>query len=152
MSTKNSYLLLSRKHWIYLAALWERLPNYRVTSWKSKTNFGIFLGFINVRPEYHFFCRKKEPNTFSHGQRTHSAKIVLIVWPNIPQMPQKFQPKVSAYLVNRSGHTVQKLIVISNKFSRTFDSILLSYVIDWYLKCLKKWNWTNSFWVDFWVF
>ena len=35
-------------------------------------------------------------------------------------------------------HTVQKLIVISNKFPRTFDSILLSYVIDGYLKCLKK--------------
>ena len=30
------------------------------------------------------------------------------------------------------GHTVQKLIVISNKFPRTFDSILLSYVIDAY--------------------
>ena len=29
-------------------------------------------------------------------------------------------------------HTVQKLIVISNKFPRTFDSILLSYVIDAY--------------------
>ena len=31
-----------------------------------------------------------------------------------------------------SDHTVQKLIVISNKFPRTFDSILLSYVIDAY--------------------
>ena len=49
-------------------------------------------------------------------------------------------------------HTVQKLIVISNKFPRTFDSILLSYVIDAYWKCLKKWNWTNSFWVEFWGF
>ena len=29
-------------------------------------------------------------------------------------------------------HTVQKLIVISNKFPRTFDSIFLSYVIDAY--------------------
>ena len=29
-------------------------------------------------------------------------------------------------------HTVQKLIVISNKFPRTFDSILSSYVIDAY--------------------
>ena len=50
------------------------------------------------------------------------------------------------------SHTVQKLIVISNKFPRTFDSILLSYVIDAYWKCLKKWHWTNSFWVEFWVF
>ena len=31
-----------------------------------------------------------------------------------------------------STHTVQKLIVISNKFPRTFDSILSSYVIDAY--------------------
>ena len=50
------------------------------------------------------------------------------------------------------GHTVQKIIVISNKFPRTFDSIFLSYVIDAYWKCLKKWNWMNSFWVEFWVF
>ena len=33
------------------------------------------------------FCRKeKGPATFSHGQGTHSAKIVLIIWPEIPQM------------------------------------------------------------------
>ena len=31
-----------------------------------------------------------------------------------------------------STHTVQKLIVISNKFPRSFDSIFLSYVIDAY--------------------
>ena len=37
------------------------------------------------------FCRKeKEPATFSHGQGTHSTKIVLIVWPEIAQMPNKF--------------------------------------------------------------
>ena len=30
------------------------------------------------------------------------------------------------------AHTVQKLIVISNKFLRAFDSIFLSYVIDAY--------------------
>ena len=38
-------------------------------------------------------------------------------------------------LVGYSGgspHTVQKLIVISNKFPRSFDSIFLSYVIDAY--------------------
>ena len=52
----------------------------------------------------------------------------------------------------RGKHPVQKLIVISNKFPRTFDSIFLSYVIDAYWKCLKKWNWTDSFWVEFWVF
>ena len=34
------------------------------------------------------FGRKRQPNQFSHGQGTNSAKIVLIVWPKIPQMPQ----------------------------------------------------------------
>ena len=28
------------------------------------------------------------PNPFTHGQGTHSAKIVLIIRPKIPQMPQ----------------------------------------------------------------
>ena len=43
---------------------------------------------ICVRPENQSFCRKKQPITFSHGHVTHSAKIVLIVWPKIPQMPE----------------------------------------------------------------
>ena len=30
------------------------------------------------------FCRKKNPATFIHGQGTHSTKIGLIVWPEIP--------------------------------------------------------------------
>ena len=38
-------------------------------------------------------------------------------------------PKVPCS-INDALHTVQKLIVISNKFPRTFDSIFLSYVID----------------------
>ena len=33
---------------------------------------------------------------------------------------------------NKICHTVQKLIVISNKLPRTFDSILFSYVINAY--------------------
>ena len=37
-----------------------------------------------------FFCRKKNQLHFPMDKGlTHSAKIVLIVWPKIPQMPQK---------------------------------------------------------------
>ena len=36
----------------------------------------------------------KQPDTFSHGQGTHSAKIVLVVWPKIPQMPQKISAQI----------------------------------------------------------
>jgi hypothetical protein len=39
---------------------------------------------------------EKEPATFSHGQWTQSAKIVVIVWPKIPKTNQKFQPNLSA--------------------------------------------------------
>ena len=41
------------------------------------------LGFICVRPKDHFFCRKSNQIHFSID------KIVLIVWPKIPQMPLK---------------------------------------------------------------
>jgi hypothetical protein len=40
------------------------------------------------------FCKKENQiHTFSHGQGTHSAKTVLIVWPKIPQMPHKISAK-----------------------------------------------------------
>ena len=36
------------------------------------------------------FCRKEnQPATFSNGQGTHSAKIVIVVWPEMPRMPHK---------------------------------------------------------------
>ena len=50
------------------------------------------------------FFVEREPATFFQGQGTHSAKIVLIVWPEIPQMPHKISsqfvcpgPKVSNF-------------------------------------------------------
>ena len=50
------------------------------------------------------FVQEKEPATLSHGEGTHSAKIVLTVWPKIPQMPQNISaqfirpsPKVSKF-------------------------------------------------------
>ena len=44
---------------------------------------------ICFRHKNQSFLQEKEPATLSHGQWTHSAKIVLIVWPEIPQMPHK---------------------------------------------------------------
>ena len=41
------------------------------------------------RPKNQSFLWEREPATLPHGQGTHSAKIVLIVWPEIPQMPHK---------------------------------------------------------------
>jgi hypothetical protein len=46
------------------------------------------LGVICFRPKNQSFLQEKEPATFSHGQGTHSANILLRVWPKIPQMPQ----------------------------------------------------------------
>ena len=63
----------------------------------------IILGYLGVIQELYVldlktkvYCRKKEPNTFSHEQGTHSAKRVLIVWPKISKTPQKFQSNLSA--------------------------------------------------------
>ena len=55
------------------------------------------------------FFKKKNPIPFSNGEGTHSAKIVLIVWPKIPQMPQKYQPKMSA--------RAQKFEILEKKLS-----------------------------------
>ena len=49
--------------------------------------FGIYLGFICVSPENQSFLQEKQPNMYIQG--THSAKVVLIVWPKTPQMTQK---------------------------------------------------------------
>ena len=42
--------------------------------------FGIYLGYT--------ICVGKTTKSIFYGQGTHSAKVVLIVWPKIPQLPQ----------------------------------------------------------------
>ena len=44
---------------------------------------------IRVRPENQKMFKEKQADLFSYGQGTNSAKIVLIVRPEIPQIPQK---------------------------------------------------------------
>ena len=53
--------------------------------------FWEHLGVICFRPKKQSVLYEREPATFSHRQGTHSAKIVLIVWPEI-----QFQPNLSA--------------------------------------------------------
>ena len=77
-------------------------PNYlrpiHILFWEY---LGVMYMFQTYKP---FFLQEKEPATLSHGQVTHSAKIALIVWPEIPQMPHKISaqfvcpcPKVSNF-------------------------------------------------------
>ena len=76
------------------------LPNF----FTANIWFWEHLGVICFRPKNQSFLLEKEPATFSHGHRTHSAKVLLIVWPEIPQMPHKISaqfgclsPKVSNF-------------------------------------------------------
>ena len=79
--------------------VWTLFPNF----YTANILFWEHLGVICFRPKNQFL-KEKEPTTLSHGQGTHSAKIVLIVWPKIPQTPQKISaqfvwpsPKVSNF-------------------------------------------------------
>ena len=58
-------------------------------------------GFLVIPKVYAVIA---SPFTLSHGLGTHCAKIALIVWPEIPQMPHKISaqfvcpsPKVSNF-------------------------------------------------------
>ena len=64
----------------------------------------IVLGVICFRPKNKSFLLVRGPATFLHGQGTHSAKLVLIVWAEKFQMPHKISaqfvcpsPKVSNF-------------------------------------------------------
>ena len=46
-----------------------------------------------VRPENQSFLLENKPNTFFHGQWTHSAKIVQIVGQNTSNVPKFISPK-----------------------------------------------------------
>ena len=74
-----------------------------------------YLWVICFRPEDQSFLQEKEPDTFFYGQGTHSAKIVLIVWPKIPQMPQK----ISAQFVCPSPKVCLEILTIFKVFTKT---------------------------------
>ena len=67
---------------------------------------------------------------------SNQPKNVFSVLPRGPKSSQISYSVCDFYLMTDDMydmyHTVQKSIVISNKFPRTFDSIFLSYVIDAY--------------------
>ena len=62
------------------------------------------LGVVCFGHKNQSFLKEIDTATLSDGQGTHSANIVLIVWPEIPQMPHKISaqfvcpsPKVSNF-------------------------------------------------------
>ena len=94
---KNSIRILCMKLDTEVRTLFLKFFTAHILFWE-------YLGVVCFRPKNQSFLLEKEPATLSHGQGTHSAKIVLIVWPEIPQMPHKIpaqfvcpSPKVSNF-------------------------------------------------------
>ena len=67
----------------------RKYEGFTPNSLRPISYFGSIWELYVLDQKTKVFLLEKEPFTLSHGQGTHSAKIVLIVWMKIPKMAPK---------------------------------------------------------------